>query len=161
MYGSKILHIKQFIIPINIYLEGVFFRLKERLMNTSRYTHSPPVDHAHVYYFRCVTFVISLLFPRVKTQRKRRYNQLSIILQKTEKIIITFYSSKHKIIHTSQILQHTHISVNTVDYHCYIEMHYRNAKQRVSTHLNTNSRLSNVRKYKNTNSITLYKKDIY
>ena len=39
----------------------------------------------------------------------------------------------------------------------YIGIHCRKAKQRVSSHLNTNSRLLNFTKYRNTNSSTLYK----
>ena len=53
----------------------------------------------------------------------------------------------------------THTYVNTIDYHYYIEMHCRKAKQQVSRHLNTNSRLLNFSKYKKTKSNTLCKID--
>ena len=69
----------------------VFFRLREQWMYTLRYTQSSPVDHAPVSYYCCVICVISLLFPRFKTQRKCiwRYRQLFIIiLYKTAKIIL-------------------------------------------------------------------------
>ena len=51
-----------------------------------------PVDHVPVFYYRCVIFVISLLFSRYRNQRKRPLKQLFIIfLQKRLK----FYSHQN------------------------------------------------------------------
>ena len=88
---------------ISMLIRKFFFRLREQWMYTSRYTQSPPVDHAPVSYYCCVIFVISLLFPRFKTQRKWRYRQLPafiIILHKTDKTI--FKLLKHEINYASQ-----------------------------------------------------------
>ena len=87
--------------------------------------------------------MISLLFRRFETDRKRRYKQLFIIIvQKMAKnhflVIETQNNSRFSI---------THTYINTINYHYYIGMHHKISKQRVPCHLNTKSRLLNVRKY--------------
>ena len=94
---------------------------------TSRYKQSPPVGQARVSKYLCAIFVISLIFRRFEIQRKRQYKTIN------------------------------HLSILIIIITTYIEVHYRKAKQRVSSHLNTNSRLLNFRKYKHTNSSALYK----
>ena len=69
---------------------------------------------------------------------------------------------KHKIIQGSQILKHTHIKktqliIITQGVHC----NYRKIKQRVSSHLNTNSHSFNSVKYKNTNFGDVFSKSIF
>ena len=96
-----------------------------------------------------------LLFRNFKTQRKRLYKQLfTIILQRRRRIMLVINTQNNSRFSNSI----THRGINTINYHYNIGMHYRKVKQRVSSHLNTNSRLSNFRKkYEKTNSITLYK----
>ena len=43
---------------ISMLIRKFFFRLREQWMYTSRYTQSPPVDHAPVSYYCCVICVI-------------------------------------------------------------------------------------------------------
>ena len=42
----------------------------------------------------------------------------------------------------------THSYINIIDYHYYLGMHSRKTKQRVASHLNTNSRLLKIRNIK-------------
>lgn len=48
-------------------------------MHTSTHTQLPPVDYARLSYL-CVKCMISLLFPRFESRRKRRYKQWFIII---------------------------------------------------------------------------------
>ena len=95
------------------------------------------------------TFVISLLFPRFETKRKTAIQ--TIIHQHMRKHIIVINTQNN--IRFLNSITHTCMYINPIDYHYCIGRQYRKAKQRVSSHLNTNSRLLTFRKFKNTNSL--------
>ena len=101
-------------------------------MCTSRYTQSPPVDHTRVSQYLCVLFVISLLFPRFETQRKRRYKlffiiTIIIILQKTAINRFLVIKTQNNSRFSNSI---THKYINTFDYHYFIGSHYRRSKRK-------------------------------
>ena len=99
--------------------------------------------------------MISLLFPRFETLRNRLYKQLLliIILQKTSKNHLLDNKTQENSRFSKST---THTYINTINYHYYLVRHYRKAKQRVSSFLNTNSCSLHFMKYKNIISHTKF-----
>ena len=103
----------------------------------------------------CDFFVISKVWNSTKTAIQTIIHHYSTKDDETQVLVI----KTHNNLRFSNSITHTYI--NTIVYNYYIGMHYRKAQQRVSSHLNANSRLLKCRKYKNTTSSMLYKIEYY
>ena len=93
-------------------------------------THNHRLSTMHV----CPnTFVMSLIFQRFETPRKRRNKQNVIIILKDGEESC----SSHKYAEKFNLLKFCYTHILKHNYHSYMGIHYRKAKQPVSSHLNT------------------------